>query len=201
MFLSVKKCICKIKETTSVSETLSWTYRQHSVSHTCPLSSGCPCHVTDRCGGVFGRFWGVGGGGGCCCFYPRLTPSFCPPDGCQLECSVTGLFLEGAPWNTPTKASLRINTSCSRAVWHVKTWVWFETWVRAGSFSFFFLLKRQVSRFLPRYIIQCLPLWQCRQIFWRYPKILRCLLNIVGQDWGMAGAVCVLIKSSSLFLL
>lgn len=116
-----------------------------SVSHTCPLSSGCPCHVTDRCGGVFGRFWGVGGGGGCCCFYPRLTPSFCPPDGCQLECSVTGLFLEGAPWNTPTKASLRINTSCSRAVWHVKTWVWFETWVRAGSFSSFFFYWKDKS--------------------------------------------------------
>lgn len=114
------------------------------VSVTRPLLSGCPCHVTDRCGGVFGRFWGVaggGGGGGCCCFYPRLTPSFCPPDGCQLECSVTWLFLEGAAWNTPTKASLRINTSCSRAVWHVKTWVWFEAWVWAGIFSFFFTEK------------------------------------------------------------
>ena len=79
-------------------------------------------------------------------FLPPQTPSLCPADGCQLECSVTGLFLDDATWNTPTEASLRINTSCSRAVWHV----WPEfcsdlTSVFLAVFFLFFFLFSSVS--------------------------------------------------------
>lgn len=151
IWLPVRSCTSKCQ--TSLNKQPLFRKNKHGwVSHTCFLSSGRPCHVTDTSGGMFGGVGGVGvgvggGGGGCCCFFPpNPTPSLCPPDGCQLECSVTGLFLDEATWNTPTEASLRINTSCSRAVWHV--WPDFcsnLTWDFLGIFKYFFSTSKTSS--------------------------------------------------------
>lgn len=69
-----------------------------------------------QAGACLESWWCWPGGGGCCCFYPRYPISLCPPDGYLLECSVTMLFLDRAAWNTPTGASLRINTVRSQTV-------------------------------------------------------------------------------------
>lgn len=117
-----------------------------NVKHTCPVSSVGPCHATDTRGSVFGRlmvlgWWWWWWWRRVLLFLPPFTPSLCPPDGCWVECSVTRLFLEEATWNTATGASMRINTSCFRAVWHVKHWVWLDR----ESASAFFTAGRETS--------------------------------------------------------